>query len=314
MRRFSRESSTTPSTIVVSNVIISPNVASTTPPTPPPPSAGQAEGEDSSKVTKEEPRICVCTNFNCKVKVHYIRKSDEPIPSDLYSGSCYAVQVKGSKGSRIVNLNPHEVEVTSKISCVNNVNIKDGTFDVDFILMMDWFDPLILKVPPNGLVLDDEANREKGYFCPKIKFENSDDLSEAGDEADSVPRVHDSLTGLAKRTVRYKGRMNAMFRVASFPFDVHLLPIVVKSRSLKQDLAQKKDYKRAKVKLIHPGKIRDSKYSTDNKGRKKKHLHAFQRNADWLEEVRLDEERSDVLLSGIKSLQPCNSVNTCPIS
>ena len=147
--------------------------------------------------------------------------------------------------------------------------------------MFDWFDPEAI-----GSTCGAEP-----IWSPKIQIYNKiGEIVDPGeDESDNDARVHDGSLGLAKITRRVRGSFRAHFKVHDFPFDVHLLPVTLKTRSEKQDLANTKDKRRKYVKMVHGGNIRKGVLESKGDRPGLRACHSFASKADWLEEFNIQE-------------------------
>merc|ERR550514_1241663 len=118
-------------------------------------------------------------------------------------------------------------------------------FDADLLICLDWGDP---QLGAASFLAEELPFLDWGkvYFNPSVSFDNSrgremDDGFLQG--ADRIPRLAsevDPVTGLPrpdergriwmKKTMRWRGELMIIgASLRSFPFDVHLLPFVLKA-------------------------------------------------------------------------------------
>lgn len=132
------------------------------------------------------------------------------------------------------------VDVTLKVWGISKVDVVNRTYEADFIVEIDWIDEQLANINPKQLKTLDWKNT---YFNPCVIIENARDNT--GDSflpgASEYPRFWDldksgefKETWL-KKTQRFRGKLMCPLQSDSydsfltrFPFDVHMLPIVVK--------------------------------------------------------------------------------------
>jgi hypothetical protein len=160
--------------------------------------------------------------------------------------------------ARFVNVRPKHVEVSSSIKAVTEINVKDGSFTVDFTLMLDWFDPALVN---SEFISKEEAEESEEPSCkpswfPEFIIDNLISEVDNGDASARAPRINDSGVGTAKITMRRQTTLRAMYNVKNFPFDVSFLPIVLRSISEKVDRRGREVDGRTYVNLVDGGNIR----------------------------------------------------------
>jgi hypothetical protein len=196
-------------------------------------------------------------------------------------------------GARLITVSPNTVEVSSSVKGLTSVNTKDGCFTVDLVLMLDWFDPDLVNSTFKSDKEDNPGNPGYNSWFPKYVIDNKlDEVEMDRDDDESSPRINDSNIGLGKITARCNVTLRAIFDVMDFPYDVHFLPIVLKTRSEKEDRKESYHHDSNHVPMVHGGNIRkkkflkgeDGEFVLDSNREKIPHAHSFARRANWTEE------------------------------
>lgn len=155
-----------------------------------------------------------------------------------------------------------KVHCQIKVYYLTNVDVKNNHFEVDFLVALDWFNEELLTWQT-----DNPGRKvnfvEQKFFVPTVEIDNvhgTSTLVEVGGH--SPPRTYGSQhPGWSKLTQRYRGHLQTFFTVREFPFDQHLLQIVVKVRT---------EGVKTQSSLTHPSNVvRNGK-------------HLFNANADFL--------------------------------
>jgi hypothetical protein len=238
--------------------------------------------DKSVRAYQKDPKTGVKTD---KLSETYIidtnhKKEDKEREGKLEQGEVYK--------PRFIQVFKQRAEVTVKIYGITDISTKTDSFSMDFVLMIDWFDPDII----NGSFVVGEN------WHPRLTFDNQiDAIADTNlDESESDPRMADSGVGLAKITKRTKGTFKARFNVHDFPFDVHMLPVVIKTRSERQDRGKvEATGERILTHLDYGGNIRKGKpmmaglVKDITTGKPVMTAMTFEKHADWLQEFDVED-------------------------
>ena len=157
---------------------------------------------------------------------------------------------------------PRDIEVTIKVNSITNVEVKNYTYTIDFVMMLDWTDS----------TLGDRYEGDGGpsidfsdHFMPCVEIMNvSTDTFEENPMrigGTQVPRLKGSQNRVTL-TQKYRARLRTRMDLRRFPFDNQLLLIKLNIKSLMCGVD------RVFVDLSQPRKFR-------------KH-HVLDHNWDWL--------------------------------
>eukprot|EP00929_Paragymnodinium_shiwhaense_P036640 TRINITY_DN19607_c0_g1_i1.p1 TRINITY_DN19607_c0_g1~~TRINITY_DN19607_c0_g1_i1.p1 ORF type:complete len:478 (+),score=34.69 TRINITY_DN19607_c0_g1_i1:79-1434(+) len=152
------------------------------------------------------------------------------------------------------------VEITVRVIRIANFDVKAQRVHLDFLVMMDWIDNLLIGASPDDVEWDH-------MFVPRISIDNS--ASEM--EPDNVqPRLYDATRGWARLSARYRGELIAEnLHMQKYPFDCQELRIQIKGLRRQSK----------KLRLASPGLRKESEHYKDG--------HCYDPAANQLDEWQL---------------------------
>mmetsp|Transcript_7568 Transcript_7568/g.14266 ORF Transcript_7568/g.14266 Transcript_7568/m.14266 type:complete len:650 (+) Transcript_7568:457-2406(+) len=153
------------------------------------------------------------------------------------------------RGSNVV------VHCYVKIYYLTNVDTRNSNFECDFLVALDWYLPEMQAWQEN---FPGETPNWHDFFHPHMEIDNvhtNGDFVEVG--GTQTPRLDGRKNaGWCKLTQRFRGPLQTYFSVRDFPFDQHMLQIVVKIRT---------GNSKARCSITHPSAIlRDAKHDINN--------------------------------------------------
>jgi hypothetical protein len=120
------------------------------------------------------------------------------------------------------------VHVSVKVYKLANVDTAMMSFNIDFVVQLDWCDPLLEHVTREQLEFLDWSQ----HFNPDVDVDNGRDGSCWLDGADAIPRRPEpsQANSWLRKTKRFRGTLAmGAVNLKCFPFDIQVLPVRLKA-------------------------------------------------------------------------------------
>lgn len=119
---------------------------------------------------------------------------------------------------------PRKVYLSFDIIALSNVDGVNETFEIDFYLLMRWYDPAFVKAPIGRL-------DSPPAWRPQLDFINGKNIQPKAEN-----EVYDIVApGIVQTINRYQGVLSAELDLRRFPFDSQVLPITLEDFRLTSD-------------------------------------------------------------------------------